>query len=399
MQNESPIHNTSNGNTNELHHSLEQERTQEESLPHINAITVHSPPNVLRRVSRKIGIWLLIVSSALAIFTGGLLTVYNKLDDKIAALSTVEKNDKIELADGEYNITLELHNITDVSDQIISLRTDLEAQKQELAKLQNLVEYQLNTTVKKLNETVEQVQQNVDQQVQEVNDNVSSQNSLMAYQFAGTFAILGSLISFWHMTAHIRKYHAPTVQRKIIAIMWMIPIYSVSSWLGLVFVEAQAYLSIFKDMYEAYAIYTFLSFLIAILGRGDREAVITVLAQHGDHLKAPIRMRPWIKGDAFPSVRHKAEAVLDQCQFFTLQFVLLRPITTIVIVVCDAFHESRWDPKYPQFYVTMVVNISIFFAFTGLVRFYHVVKNDLSWCAPFSKFLCIKGVVFMTFWQ
>mmetsp|Transcript_16637 Transcript_16637/g.24277 ORF Transcript_16637/g.24277 Transcript_16637/m.24277 type:complete len:222 (+) Transcript_16637:219-884(+) len=47
----------------------------------------------------------------------------------------------------------------------------------------------------------------------------------------------------------------------------------------------------------------------------------------------------------------------------------------------------------------MVVNISIFFAFTGLVRFYHVVKTDLAWCHPFSKFLCIKGVVFMTFWQ
>lgn len=173
--------------------------------------------------------------------------------------------------------------------------------------------------------------------------------------------------------------------------MWMIPIYSLSSWLGLVFVQAQGFLSLFKDIYEAYVIYTFLSLLIAILARGDREAVITVLAEHADHLKPPMQF-PWERAAIFHTPRQKAEAVLDQCQFFSMQFVLLRPITTIAIIVSDEFHETRWDPSSPQLYINIVTNISIFFAFTGLLRFYHAVKDSLNWCHPFSKFLSIKGV-------
>lgn len=38
-------------------------------------------------------------------------------------------------------------------------------------------------------------------------------------------------------------------------------------------------------------------------------------------------------------------------------------------------------------------------AFSGLIKFYHAVQDELAWCKPFPKFLCIKGIVFMTFWQ
>jgi len=262
----------------------------------------------------------------------------------------------------------------------------------------DMFSHQVNATMTHFNSTVEKVQTDVEHQVKEVNDSVSSQNSLMAYQFAGTFAILGSLISFWHMTSHIRKLNEPIVQRKIIAIMWMIPIYSVTSWLGLVFTQTYGFLSLIKDIYEAYVIYTFLSLLIAILGRGNRDSVIELLIKHSDHLKPPLKL-PFTAKQSFSSPREKANAILDQCQLFCMQFVFLRPITSVVTVIADSFNENRWELSMPQFYMMLMTNVSIFFAFTGLVRFYYAMKDELMWCNPFNKFLCIKGIVFMTFWQ
>ena len=93
--------------------------------------------------------------------------------------------------------------------------------------------------------------------------------------------------------------------------------------------------------------------------------------------------------------RMKAEAVLDQCQLYAMQFVLLRPVTAIGWLVSNQLCEPKQflDPTTPQLYITIVTNCSIFFAFRGLVRFYHATRSNLAWCNPWPKFLCIKGVV------
>jgi len=332
--------------------------------------------------------------------------VYQVLDDKITSLSNTaaENITAVEIVpDGDDDvaktITVTVANMTDVADELASIKAQLSSQEKEILRLDYLIDSALNVTVARLNSTIEGVQKEVNSQVQQVNDNVSSQNSLMAYQFAGTFAILGSLISIWHISNHLRALNEPIVQRKIVAILWMIPIFSMTSWLGLVFVSAEGYLGLIKDFYEAYCIYTFLSFIIAVLGRGDRDSVIDLLSTRANHLRPPIQFAFWKKRKRFDSPRHKAEAVLVQCQLFAMQFVFVRPLTSVAMLIADIFWVSRWDWRYPQFYVMMTMNLSVFFAFTGLVKIYHAIRDELAWCHPFSKFLCIKGVVFMTFWQ
>jgi hypothetical protein len=99
--------------------------------------------------------------------------------------------------------------------------------------------------------------------------------------------------------------------------------------------------------------------------------------------------------------RIKAEAVLDQCQRYCMQFVLLRPVTAIAWLISNQLIVSTQflDVKSPQLYIMIVSNISIFFALRGLVKFYHATRTYLAWCDPWPKFLMLKGVVFLTFWQ
>jgi len=143
-----------------------------------------------------------------------------------------------------------------------------------------------------------------------------------------------------------------------------------------------------------------------VLGKGDRNAVVDLLSHHSDHLPDP-RYCGFLCKMQYDSPREKSELVLTQCQAFAMQFVFLKPTIAMARFMCKKLdwhglasaESSSMDPRSPQFYFLIFDNVSVFMAFSGLLKFYHAVHEDLSWCRPFPKFLCIKGVVFMTFWQ
>jgi len=313
-----------------------------------------------------------------------------------------------------------------VSNKDVILRVDnldksLKATQANMMELleatQDQIQALLDSTMQQLDETVaeakaeiysevDHVKSDVDVYVAQTQDQFSVENSFMVYQIAGTFTLISCLISMWHMTAHIRRFNEPFVQRKILAILWMSPIYSTTSWLSLVWPNLEGYLAIIKDFYEAYVIYQFLAFCIAVLGKGDRKAVVDLLAEHAGHLSPPTRFWGCWRKQHFESPWAMADAVLLQCQVFTMQFVLFRPLTTLALFVLARVDYwgggtpgNGYDYRSPQLYLTIIQNVSVFVAFSGLLKFYHAVQDNLSWCRPFPKFLCIKGIVFMTFWQ
>ncbi|KAL3780022.1 hypothetical protein HJC23_011818 [Cyclotella cryptica] len=258
---------------------------------------------------------------------------------------------------------------------------------------------------------IESLKEQLQSSTEHIEHQVAAQRDLTVVHIAGTFTLLSCLITTFHMTAHLRKMNQPFVQRKILAILWMSPIYGVTSFLCLVLPHsADGYLTILKDFYESYVIYQFLSFLIAVLGRGDREAVIRCLSRHVNHLDRPYR---WMRCLFHPAPEESdeamAKAVLMECQVLGMQFVLLRPVVAVANFVLELMAEGNEADNEdkgrlaflysPKFILLMLQNISVFLAFSGLLKFYHAVRDELAWCQPFNKFLTIKGVVFMTFWQ
>jgi len=363
----------------------------------------------------------------LVAMTGMAITFQNRLieinahmstdDAKIAGLEDVVDaqakviqrfNESVSNAD----VLKELHL---VEESLQRTQTELET---ELDSLTIKVTAQLDDTMVKLDDTVKKAETEITKEVSTMKTNFeqyvvdtqaqfSMENSFMVYQIAGTLVLLSCLISSWHMSSHLRRFRQPAIQRKVLAILWMSPIYAITSWFSLVFTSAEGYLAIVKDAYEAYIIYQFLSFCIAVMGKGDRDVVVDILSKRADHLSPPFRIFGiCCKAKPYESDRALADAILLQCQFFALQFVFFRPLTTIATVFLNKYEyfgpfgaTSANDYRAPQIYVSMIQNLSIFIAFTGLLKFYHAVDKDLAWCRPFAKFLCIKGVVFMTFWQ
>lgn len=89
-----------------------------------------------------------------------------------------------------------------------------------------------------------------------------------------------------------------------------------------------------------------------------------------------------------------------------LQYVVIKTfltlLTTFVLLPSGLYGEGTFSWDYAYAYLTIILNISVLYAMYCLVKLFHAVKSDLrspvNW-RPVGKFLCVKGVVFFTWWQ
>ena len=93
---------------------------------------------------------------------------------------------------------------------------------------------------------------------------------------------------------------------------------------------------------------------------------------------------------------------LLNCKYGVLQFVFFKIITTIIVIILhsmDNWHKGEWGWNSSYTYLAVIMNMSIGYALYCLVKLYFVTKDDLKEWNPVWKFLCIKGIIFFTFWQ
>lgn len=145
-------------------------------------------------------------------------------------------------------------------------------------------------------------------------------HSPAATAFAACSTALTLLLSGCHAVSHLRRFSQPQLQRYVVRIIFMAPIYSGCSYVTLQ--SGALWLNAVRDVYEAWVIHCFLALLFEYLGG---EAAIV------NHLKEGPEPRlittSWFWGTCCIDPLWPSKITfLKFCKGGTLQFALLKPI-------------------------------------------------------------------------
>ena len=91
--------------------------------------------------------------------------------------------------------------------------------------------------------------------------NAGAEPHILAWFSGGMCVLLAVPISVFEIFWHLVYFSNPSLQRYVIRILWMVPIYGIESWFALRYTENAVYLQAFREFYEAYVIWSFLHFL------------------------------------------------------------------------------------------------------------------------------------------
>ncbi|EMD32381.1 hypothetical protein CERSUDRAFT_88023 [Gelatoporia subvermispora B] len=215
-----------------------------------------------------------------------------------------------------------------------------------------------------------------------------------ALLLAGISTIIATGVSAMSIILHLKNYRKPMLQRMVVRIMLMVPLYAISSFISLLSLQAAFFIDVVRDIYEAFVIYCFFGLLIGYLG-GERSMLILL---HGRPPKYPVFPTNLFWREVDPS---------DPYTFLFLkrgiiQYVQVKPIlavATVILKITGKYNEGDLRASSGYLYVSIIYNISICLALYCLAIFWMCVHEDLKPFRPMPKFLCVKGILFFSFWQ
>ena len=174
----------------------------------------------------------------------------------------------------------------------------------------------------------------------------------------------------------------------------MVPIYSAASWASVVSLMAAFYLDPLRDIYEAFTIYTFLQLLVNFMG-GERSLIIMM------HGRAPVS-HPWPLSIYFSKVDISDPYTFLAIKRGILQYAYFKPIlavATIILKLTDTYKEGYIGVDSGYFWTGLIYNLSITVSLYALAMFWVCMNSDLKPFRPMPKFLCIKLIIFASYWQ
>ena len=183
--------------------------------------------------------------------------------------------------------------------------------------------------------------------------------------------------------------------------------------LGLVWPKHAIYMDSFRECYEAYVIYNFQKYLFNFLSLEMDIVVAMQFKTQVNHFFPLCFVKPWKMG----------REIIHNCKHGILQYVIIRPLTTLIAAWVYILLSSKWDNYYNNIiffynricelngvygegsfqlnvafpYITFINNVAQIIAMYCLVLFYKANRQELKPMKPLPKFLCIKAVVFFSF--
>ncbi|PIA40736.1 hypothetical protein AQUCO_02400066v1 [Aquilegia coerulea] len=206
--------------------------------------------------------------------------------------------------------------------------------------------------------------------------------------------VIGSIVlAIFHIYRHLINYTEPTYQRYIVRIIFMVPVYALMSFLSLVLNESSIYFNSIREVYEAWVIYNFLALCLAWVG-GPGAVVLTLTGR--------VLKPSWFLMTCCFSPIPLDGRFIRRCKQGTLQFVILKPILVVLTFILYAkgkYKDGNFSAKQGYLYVTIIYTISYTTALYALALFYVACRDLLRPFNPVPKFIMIKSVVFLTYWQ
>ncbi|KAF9456290.1 DUF300-domain-containing protein [Collybia nuda] len=218
----------------------------------------------------------------------------------------------------------------------------------------------------------------------------------IGWAIAGGCACLTLIISAITVLRHCRSYTNRRQQRQILRILYMPPIYAIISFFSYRFFRHYTYYSFIEIAYEAVTLSAFLLLLIDYVAATASGHNAENAIARKDKQTLPIPFCFW-------RYRPTKAYFMYTVKWSVLQYVIVRPLVSIVGIVCEKFdvlcEAAGFSIHYASVYLEAINFASISIALYGLLVFHGLTSEELKGRRPLAKFLCIKLIVMFTFYQ
>ncbi|XP_037669991.1 transmembrane protein 184A isoform X8 [Choloepus didactylus] len=200
--------------------------------------------------------------------------------------------------------------------------------------------------------------------------------SALARSLSGLFVWAALLLTGHQIYLHLRSYTVPSEQRYIVRLLFLVPVYAFDSWLSLLLLGGHQYYVYFDSLPEP---------LLPVPGGRERH--------HGrDPGKARrVQLPLWHLLPAWPVLLHRLPALLQAGHPAVLRGEASHGP--------DHHHPAGLRIRSGYLYITLVYNVSVSLALYALFLFYFATRELLRPFEPVLKFLTIKAIIFLSFWQ